>query len=77
MPQACIDRRLLLGLILAAHDNDELGFTALLNDVPRSQLRTVVRTLTEMVVGVQVVNEDEPGAARESLACEALALAAR
>jgi hypothetical protein len=76
MARACIDRRLLLGLILAAHDNDELGFTALLNDVPRSQLRAVIRTLTEMVVGVQVVNEDEPGAIRKRLAHEALDLAA-
>ena len=62
---------------MAAHDNDELGFTALLNDVPRSQLRAVLRSLAEMVVGVQVVNEDVPGAIRKRLAGEALNLAAR
>jgi len=77
MPQACIDRRLLLGLILAAHNGDELGFTLLLNDVPRSQLRAMVRSLAEAVVGCQVVIEEEPGAARESLAREALDLAGR
>jgi hypothetical protein len=77
MPESSGDQRLLIGLVLAAHDGDELGFTALLNGVPRPQLRAVLRSLAEGVVGGHLATEDEPGAARARLACEALNLADR
>ena len=77
MPEAFRDQRLLIGLVLAAHDGDELGFTALLNGVPRPQLRALMRSLAEVVVGGQLAAEDEPGVARAGLACEALKLANR
>jgi hypothetical protein len=71
------DQRLLIGLLAAAHDGDELGFAALLNGVPRAGLRMVIRSLVEVVVAGQLAAEDEPGAARECLAREALNLAAK
>lgn len=69
-------QRLLLGLLLAAHDSDEAGFAALLDGLPRVQLRAVTRSLAEVVVGGQLVTEDPPGSARARLAQEALNLAA-
>jgi hypothetical protein len=69
-------QRLLLGLLLAAHDSDEAGFTALLDGLPRVQLRSITRSLAEVVVGGQLAAEDSPGSARARLAGEALTLAA-
>ena len=70
-------QQLLLGLLLAAHDGNEAGSTALLDGLPRAQLRAVIRNLAEGVVGWQVVTEEHPGAARDRLAQEALTLAVR
>jgi hypothetical protein len=71
------DQRILIGLLAAAHDGDELGFAALLNGVSRARLRMVIRSLAEVVVAGQLAAEEEPGTARECLALEALNLAAR
>lgn len=57
-------QRLLLGLLLAVHDSDEAGFTALLDGLPRAHLRAVTLSLAEMVVGGQLATEDPPGSAR-------------
>lgn len=74
-PEEC--RQLLVGLFLALHDSDEHGFTALLDGIPRASLITAIRNLAEVAVNAELVAEDEPGAARASLAREALNLAAR
>ena len=71
------DQRLLIGLLAAAHDGDELGFTALLNGVSRARLRLAIRSLVEVVVAGQLAAEEEPGTARAGLAREAVALEAR
>jgi len=70
-------QKLLLGVLMAAHDLDERGFNALLSGVPRPALLVLVRQLAEAVVGGQVVTEAWSGAARDRLAQEALSLAAR
>ena len=68
--------RLLVGLCLAVHDLDETAFRALLSGVPRATLLILVRQLAEVVVGGQIMIEEQPGAARDHLAHEALILAA-
>jgi hypothetical protein len=70
-------QRLLLGLLLAAHAGDERGFKALLSGVPRAALLVLVRQLSEVVVGGQVVTEEWPEAARDDLAQQALTWAGR
>ncbi len=77
MTWASDDQRILIGLLAAAHDGDELGFAALLNGAPRGWLRMTIRSLVEAVVAGQLAAEEEPGAARECLAREALSLAAK
>lgn len=68
-------QQLLLGVLMTAHDLDERGFRALLSGVPRAALLILVRQLAEVVVGGQIVTEEQPGAARDRLAHEALTLA--
>jgi hypothetical protein len=70
-------QRLLLGLLLAAHDGDERAFKALTSRVSRPVLVAVMRNLAEAVVSGQVAMEENPGAARAGLAREALNAAAR
>jgi hypothetical protein len=70
-------QRLLLGVLMAAHDLDERAFRALLSGLPRRALLTLVRQLAEVVVGGQIVTEERPGAARDRIAYEALTLAGR
>lgn len=69
-------QRLLIGLLLVAHDSDERGFRALVSGVPRAGLAVALRSLAEMVVGGHLTIEDPPGSARGRLAQEALHLAA-
>jgi hypothetical protein len=70
-------QRLLLGLLLAAHDGDERAFRALTSRVSRPVLVAVMRSVAEAVVSGQVAMEEFPGAARAGLAREALNAAAR
>jgi hypothetical protein len=70
-------QRLFLGLLLAVHDGDEAGFAALLNGLPRAQLRVVLRSMVEAVVGGHLAIEEWPGATRDRLAREALTAAGR
>jgi hypothetical protein len=70
-------RRLLIGLLCAAHDGDGTAFATLLSDVPQPDMVVLLRSLAETVVIAQIVTEETPGAARGKLARQALALAAR
>jgi len=70
-------QRLLLGLLLAAHDGHERAFKALTSRISRPVLVTVMRNLAEAVVSGQLAMEEIPGAARADLAREALNAAAR
>jgi hypothetical protein len=70
-------QRLLLGLLLAAHDTDERAFQTLLRGVPRPELLILVRNLAEGVINWQSVTEEWPGAARAHIAEAALDLAGR
>jgi hypothetical protein len=70
-------QRLLLGLLLAAHDGDERAFRTLTSRVARPVLLTAMRNLAEAVVSGQLAMEENPGAARVGLAREALNAAAR
>jgi hypothetical protein len=70
-------QRLILGLLLAAHDGDQHAFRALTSLVPRQVLVAVMRSLAEAVASSQLAMEEIPGAARAGLAREALNAAAR
>jgi hypothetical protein len=70
-------QRLILGLLLAAHDGDERAFRALTSRVGRPVLLRAMRNLAEAVVSGQLALEEHPGAARAGLAREALNAATR
>lgn len=69
-------QRLLVGVMLAAHDLDQARFADLLKGHSGARLRAVIRSLAELVVNGLLAIEERPGAARERLAQQALTMAA-
>jgi hypothetical protein len=70
-------QRLVLAVLMAAHDLDERRFMALLAGLAPPELRMLVRQLAEGLVGWQSAAEARPGDARDRLAETALELAGR